>query len=449
MLLAVPVMLAVLAPVMPWLSPLSPGAIAEAAPAPASAGPADSVVAYTAELMIDEPGFDAKLRIRVYHQPGYLKLPGSVGHLFMVIADSSSGRDAFFIPNDLAFELGESQLYRVEYEQVTDPFGQSPGGRLRPGETQLGFVMVPEPVDFDRYLPLHPDSVVIRYAHHRAPLRRATAAEVRWWTESISPPFTAAALNAWWDWAEAMSKAPGMNAGEARFFSERILPGQGHLLAQEGISPQALRNAILRVGERRLLEGPARQRVGPRYPAVAQQAGAGGLVVALCYIDADGAVADASILASNTVHMLNLAALSAAMEWRFPRVEDESGQPLDGWRLLPFQFRAPGAEASAAESEDDTTMATGGLVPPRIVKTVEPEYPERARQKRIEGTVVYRVTIDERGKLVQAFLEMGVHPLLDQAALVALEQMLFVPGTRYGRPVRADITVPFTFGKTR
>ncbi len=414
---------------------------------PAAATAADSTVAYTATLWIDEPGFDARMRIRVYHQPGYLTLPESVGHLFMVVADSSSGRDAFFIPNDIAFELGESQIYRVEYEQVTDAFGQSPGGRLRPGETQIGFIMVPAPLDFARYLPEHPDSVVIRYAHHRAPLRRATQEEVAWWNESMSRPFTAAALNAWWAWAEAMSKAPGMNQGEARFFAERILPGQGQLLEREGISADALRNAILRVGERRLLEGPARQRVAPRYPAAAQQAGADGLVIALCYVNADGEVADASILASNTVHMLNLSALSAAMEWRFPRVEGENGEPIDGWRLLPFQFELRRtAEASAA---DTTTATDEHVVPPRIVKSVKPEYPERARQKRIEGTVVYRATIGPRGKLVQAVLEKGVDPMLDEAALVALEQMLFVPGTRYGRPVQAEISVPFTFGETR
>ena len=405
---------------------------------------APDTLAYLAELRVKEFGFDGALRIRLFHLPGYLSLPPAAGHLFLVAADSASGRDAFFIPSDLTFELGSSQVYPVETEQASDPFGQLLGGKLRPGETQLGFLLVPDAVRFDRYLPAHPDSVVIRYAQFRAPLRRATAAQRKEWTTTMPRPFVAAALNAWWDWARAMNEAPDMNEGERRFFAERMFPGQGQILAEEGIPAEALRNAILRVGERRLLEGPARQRVAPRYPAVARRAGAHGLVVALCYVNDRGEVADASVLASNTVHMLNLAALSAAMEWRFPRVRGEDGAFLDGWRILPFQFRLPPPAGV-------DTLAPGGpgYEPPRIVKAVKARYPDKARRKRIHGTVIYRATIDARGKLVQATLVQGVHPLLDEAALEALEHTLFLPATRNGVPVRGEIDVPFPFEKKR
>ena len=217
------------------------------------------------------------------------------------------------------------------------------------------------------------------------------------------------------------------------------------------MSPEALRNAILRVGERRLLEGPARQRVGPRYPTAVRQMGIGGLVVALCYIDAKGEVADAVLLASNTVHLLNLSALSAAMQFRYPAAEGEDGKPADGWRILPFQFRLekpPAAVAAGSGAAGDTT-GLGEFRPPQIVKGEEPEYPERARQKGIAGTVVYRATISPEGKLVEAALEKGVDPLLDQAALTALEHTLFLPASRGGVSVEGEILVPYTFGKPR
>lgn len=398
--------------------------------------------AFFTELRIEEPGFEAKLRIRLYHDPDLIQVPASAGHLFLVAADSASGREAFFIPTDMAFEIGESQLYRVEFEQASDFFGQALGGRLRPGEVQLGFILVPQPVDLGAFLPDHPESVVVRYAHHRAGLRPAPEAEVRWWTMTAEPRVLAAGLNEWWEWAQIADSAPPMDEAEARFLAERLFPGQGHLLAQESMSPEALRGAILRVEEHRLLEGPARQRVAPRYPAAARQAGISGLVVALCYLDLQGQVRDALVLASNTAHLLNLSALSAAMDWRFARVVDGEGNPADGWRLLPFQFRLIGESSLVPPVEEG-----GSYELPRVAKLAQPEYPEKAYNRKIEGTVIYRVTVDERGKLVQAVLEQGVHPLLDEAALMAVEQSLYVPATRGGRPVRGELLVPFTFGE--
>ena len=411
-----------------------PAALAAAAE---GAPPTDS---FAAEVLVNEVGFDARLRLRLYHDPALVSVPSSAGTLFLVAADSSAGREAFFVASDIAFELGDRQEYRVEFEQASDLFGQALGGRLRPGEVQLGFVLVPSAADFNRYFPAHPESVVVRYANHRSSFHRASPAESLFWRDALAPSVLAAGLNAWWDWTVAMSKAPDMNEGEKQFFQERLFPAQGHLLAEEGIKGEALRNAILRVGERRLLEGPAIQRVAPRYPSAARQLGVGGLVIALCYVDDTGKVADAVVLASNTAHMLNLSALSAAMEWRFPRQRDQSGAFADGWRLLPFQFKL------AASSPADTTAAAGSYVPPRIVRFVEPEYPEDARKRRIEGTVIYRATIAADGKLTEAMLEAGAHALLEQAALEALERMIFVPASRDGKSVSGQISVPFTFG---
>ncbi len=418
-------------------------AAALAAAAPVSARAEAPAPAFEADLPVRELGFDGSFRIRMLYQPGYIPIPANAGHLFLVAADSAAGAEAFFIPTDLALELGSSQVYRVEFEQASDLFGQALGGRLRPGETQLGFVLVPPEADVARFLPDHPDSVRIRYANRRASFRPADPDSVAEWDAAAPRKLLAAGLNAWWDWDQAMEQAPEMTAGEKQFLAARLFSGQGQLLAEEGIPAEALRNAILRVGERRLQEGPARQRVAPRYPTAVRQAGIGGLVVVLCYVNPEGEVGDATVLASNTVHLLNLSALSAVMDWRFPPTEGPDGKPVDGWRLLPMQFKPP-EEVARAESETDTTF-----VPPRVVKPVEPEYPERARQKRIEGTVVYRVTIGADGRLIQATLEHGVNPLLDEAALHAVEQSLFVPASRNGKPVRAELLLPFTFGKPR
>jgi TonB family protein len=393
-------------------------------------------------LRIEELGSDAGLRIRVYHAPQFIQVPASAGWLFLVCADSASGEGAFFIPTDMAIEIGEDLVYRVEFEQASDLFGQALGGRLRPGEAQVGFILIPPEANLDRYLPGTPEQVVVRYAYHRAPLAPAGEDDRTWWDRTVERPLLAAGLNIYWEWVQVIAKAPPMSEGDRRFFAERIFPGQGHVLAEEDVSAEALRNAILRVGEHRLLSSRITQRVAPRYPAAARQMNAHGLVVVLAYVTATGEVGDALILASNTVHLLNLAALSAAKDWRFARVTDADGNFMDGWRLIPIQFRL---EAAAAVPAPNLAPAEG-YQGPRIVKAVPAEYSTEALNRKLEGTVIYRVRLDAEGRLIEAILEQGVHPILDAAALAAVERTRFLPATQDGKPVPSEMRMPLAFG---
>lgn len=397
--------------------------------------------AYKATLQVKELGMNAGFRLRVFHDPGFFKIPASAGRLFLVCADSAYGDDAFFIPTDMAFEIGPDLVYRVEFEQASDLFGQALGGRQRPGEQHLGFVLVPPQASMDAYLPAAPQQVVIRYANQRAPLDVAGAADRSGWSKMVERPILAAGLSAYWEWVSTVDKAPEMSQGERRLFAERMFPGQGHVLGEEDMSAEALRNAILRVGENRLLASRITQRVAPEYPVAARQMGAHGLVVVLAYVTGDGTVGDAMILASNTVHMLNLAALVAAKDWRFARVKDEDGDYVDGWRLIPIQFRL---RATEAVPEEDLVPAEG-YQGPRIVKKVDPGYPLEALNRNLIGTVIYRVKLDAEGRLVQTILEQGVHPILDQAALAAVEKTRFLPATQDGKPVPSEITMEFPF----
>ena len=393
-----------------------------------------SASAFSAVLHVKEPGFDGRLRIRLYHDPEFVSVPPSAGALFLVAADSASGRDAFFIPSDLAFELGSDTVYPVEFEQTSDLVGQAFGGRIRPGETQLGFIMLPPEVDLASYLPAHPESVVVRYAHHRKALIPAPYAEAAEWRTLIPLDVLRPGLNAWWDWLQSSSQAPPMTPEDTKRLASTLFSGEEQVLTQESMSPEGLRNAILRVGNRRLLlEAHSVQKVAPVYPAAARQVGAGGLVLALCYIAPDGTVGDAMVLASTAPHLLNLAALSASMQWRFNVPADETNKPQDGWRVLPFQFRIAGQAGS------DSTF----FEPPQIVKAVPPQFPLEAQRRKLKGEIVYRVTIDERGKMVEAVLEKSVDPIVDKPALAALERTRFTPARRGGRPVQADLRVPF------
>jgi periplasmic protein TonB len=89
------------------------------------------------------------------------------------------------------------------------------------------------------------------------------------------------------------------------------------------------------------------------------------------------------------------------------------------------------------------------LKAPRQILSVQPEYPELARQAHIWGAVVVTAVIDERGNVVRAHALSG-HPLLIPAALRAVLQWKYEPTTLNGTPVAVEmeVTVHFNLGNS-
>jgi protein TonB len=86
-----------------------------------------------------------------------------------------------------------------------------------------------------------------------------------------------------------------------------------------------------------------------------------------------------------------------------------------------------------------------GVSSPSIIHKVEPEYSEEARKAKWQGTVQLSVVVDEFGhprdiKVAQA-LGLG----LDQKAIEAVQQWLFKPGMKDGKPVAVFATIQVTF----
>lgn len=82
---------------------------------------------------------------------------------------------------------------------------------------------------------------------------------------------------------------------------------------------------------------------------------------------------------------------------------------------------------------------------PRFSSTVMPEYPRFARRRGIEGKVVLKLRIDEKGRLKGVeVIEPGGFGFTD-AALRAIRQSSFIPAHRNGRavPSEAILTVRF------
>jgi protein TonB len=88
-------------------------------------------------------------------------------------------------------------------------------------------------------------------------------------------------------------------------------------------------------------------------------------------------------------------------------------------------------------------LSSGFKLPARI-KDVPPVYPEIARKARVQGVVILEAIIGVDGKVQQARVLRSV-PLLDQAALNAVQSWEYTPTMLSGRPIPIIMTVTVQF----
>jgi periplasmic protein TonB len=118
----------------------------------------------------------------------------------------------------------------------------------------------------------------------------------------------------------------------------------------------------------------------------------------------------------------------------FPTVEGVPilGDAADATPLLPPPVKAP-------------PVRVGGTISrPERVHYVAPEYPALARAARREGTVILEAVLDIDGSVREARVLRSI-PLLDAAALEAVQQWTFTPTLLNGEPVPVVLTVTVVF----
>jgi protein TonB len=86
-------------------------------------------------------------------------------------------------------------------------------------------------------------------------------------------------------------------------------------------------------------------------------------------------------------------------------------------------------------------------VKPRVATQSPPAYPESARQRGLQATVVLKVLVTETGLVsdVRVLRSAKVDPAFDEAAMQAVRRWTFTPGTKKGQPVACwyNVGVPF------
>ena len=114
--------------------------------------------------------------------------------------------------------------------------------------------------------------------------------------------------------------------------------------------------------------------------------------------------------------------------------------------ILSSGSQPPPPPPKAARSNGP--LRVGGRVEaPRLIRKIQPLYPQLAKATRTQGEVVLDCVIDEHGNVTQMKLVSG-HPLLVEAAFAAVQQWKYEPTLLNGMPVAVEmhVTVNFVLG---
>ena len=82
---------------------------------------------------------------------------------------------------------------------------------------------------------------------------------------------------------------------------------------------------------------------------------------------------------------------------------------------------------------------------PIPLKTPEPKYPTSLNREGISGIVSVSCVIDEKGKVISAKATKSTRAEFEQPALDAVQNWVFKPAMKDGKPVKVRVTIPFRF----
>lgn len=216
-------------------------------------------------------------------------------------------------------------------------------------------------------------------------------------------------------------------------------------------------------------------KVSPDYPPLARQARIQGSVILRVHINKSGDVESMQLISGHP--MLAPAAVEAVKQWKY-KPYLLNGEPIAVETSVTVNFTladkpaegtvgsVPGGIPAGEQGglapgnpDDHTVVATpqpllgtskrvrvsSGVAQGLLVSKVPPQYPQDAKDQRIQGAVVMRVIVDNEGDVANIQLVSG-HPLLAPPAIDAVKQWKYRPDLLNETPVEVEtqVTVNFT-----
>lgn len=202
--------------------------------------------------------------------------------------------------------------------------------------------------------------------------------------------------------------------------------------------------------------------VQPVYPLEAMRQKLQGQVVIHLVVSTTGDVLSAEPVSGNPI--FTQAAVAAMKQWKFqPYIKN--GHPVQIGYKMPYDFAIadrvtdnPGVNPNSANgtiaspattelSKSTTTRVSGEDAQKLLLHRVAPVYPDTARQRMIQGTVVLKAVIGKDGRVNDLKAVSGPKELYD-SAIGAVQQWRYKPYTLDGQPVEVETTINVNYKLT-
>lgn len=218
------------------------------------------------------------------------------------------------------------------------------------------------------------------------------------------------------------------------------------------------------------------------YPAEAKDKGIQGRVIVRFTINADGTVGNSTVI-KGVDPLLDEEALRVVNTLPSFSPGKQGGVPVPVWYMVPITFTLntdktpadapppPPPPPAGQNKSGETADAQFIVIPESESISAEPfvvveempvfpggdeallrhiaenvRYPEAAKAKGIQGRVIVRFCITEKGTIDRISILKGVDPDLDAEALKVVSELpAFQPGRQGGKPVAVWYMVPITF----
>jgi TonB family protein len=203
-----------------------------------------------------------------------------------------------------------------------------------------------------------------------------------------------------------------------------------------GYAPESVR-AVGEIKPPRLIK-----QVDPVYPEIARQAQVEGIVILEAETDIYGRVRNTRILRS--IPLLDQAAIDSVRQWVYEPFMLE-GKLHGVIFTVTVRFALDGGQGKPAPRKDGEPLKiTGDVKGPKLIKQVDPIYPDAAKKSGVEGVVILETTTDIYGRVRDIKVLRSI-PLLDQAAIDAVRQWVYEPPLIDGKPISVTFTVMVSF----
>ena len=107
-----------------------------------------------------------------------------------------------------------------------------------------------------------------------------------------------------------------------------------------------------------------------------------------------------------------------------------------------------GLTVASAHAQQETVYTPGdGVSLPTVTRQVQPQYTSEAMANRIEGKVGLSTVVLPDGKVGEVKVIRSLDSVygLDEAAVKAMKQWEFKPGTKDGKPVAVRVSIDMAF----